>query len=151
MTFQILELPPMHVAFLRKTGPYGSGNKEVMEDVKRWAAQNGLMREDAVLLGIAWDDPAKTTPGNCRYDACIVLAENNASEDDNVRISQLPGGKYAVFVIEHTASALQKAWRDSFSVLADRDIQIDVSRPVLERYIPKMVRAHICEICVPVL
>jgi DNA gyrase inhibitor GyrI len=53
--------------------------------------------------------------------------------------------------MEHTAAALQKAWQDIFPALAGQGVQIDTSRPVLERYIPRMVNAHICEICVPVL
>lgn len=151
MMFRIEELPLMQIVYLRRTGPYGSGNKELMEKLKFSAAENGLMRDDATILGIARDNPAITPPENCRYDACIVVAKNYAFEDAEVCASELPGGKYAVFVMEHTAAALQKAWQDIFPALAGQGVQIDTSRPVLERYIPRMVNAHICEICVPVL
>ncbi len=74
----------------------------------------------------------------------------------NVRIneSKLPGGKYALLRVEHTAEAIGKAWSDIFTAwLPDSGYQID-HRPVFERYMgmaqDTLVEPRTCEICVPV-
>lgn len=149
--FQLEETPRMQIAYLRRTGPYGIGNIELMEKLKRWAAENGLMRDDTTIFRIARDDPALVPPENCRYVVCIVIAQNYAGKYTEVCTAELPGGKYAVFSTNHTATALQKAWLDIFPALTSQRAQFDISRHILERYNPRMVNAHLCEIYVPVL
>lgn len=70
--------------------------------------------------------------------------------DTAVTELSLPGGKYAVFSIPHTAEAVQKAWNDIFPQLAVDGLTLDPSRPILERYVPAMLQKHLCEICAPV-
>jgi DNA gyrase inhibitor GyrI len=152
MQFQIEDMPRQKVIYMRHIGPYGAGNKELMENLKCWAKDNGILNESSIILGIARDDPAVTLPANCRYDVCITVAEQyeKNSCDKDINITVLPGEKYAVFTIGHTAEDIQKAWMEIMPGLTRKGFHIDISRPILERYAPDMISKHLCEICVPV-
>lgn len=136
------------IAFFRRTGAYGAGNAEVMEKIKALAAARGLLSK-AVILGIARDNPEATPPEVCRYDACLVT-EKNFPENGEILYGTLPGGKYAVFTVRHTAGAVAAAWETVFSDCAAAGLTPDFSRPVAERYSAEMLRAGNCELCVPV-
>lgn len=150
MTYKIEEMPISRVAYMRNIGPYGAGNYALMEKLKKWAKANGLFTKSAVIIGISQDNPETTPPENCRYDVCIVVADDYSITDTDVNEVELPGGRYAVFTIAHTAEAVRKAWREIFTQLSAQGRQPDFSRPILERYIPIMIENHLCEICVPV-
>ncbi|WP_442861491.1 GyrI-like domain-containing protein [Caproiciproducens sp. NJN-50] len=109
-----------------------------------------MFTESAVILGISQDNPAVMPPENCRYDVGIVVSEDFTTTDTDIDVAKLPGGKYVVFTIDHTAEAIQKAWGEIFVQLSAQGQQPDVFRPILERYIPTMIDRHLCEICVPV-
>ena len=87
---------------------------------------------------------------NCRYDTCFVITEDYNIEDDYITEGCMNGGKYAVFLISHTAEAIQKAWLEIFQELFTLNYQMDETRPILERYKAKLVKEHYCEICVPI-
>jgi DNA gyrase inhibitor GyrI len=150
MNFTIEAMPSYDIAYIRRIGPYGAENKETMGKLKIWAQHNGLLNDEAVVLGIAQDNPISIKPDNCRYDTCIVLGDNYSINDTSVNIGKTAGGKYAVFMINHTAEAVQKAWMEIFPELSKQHYQIDETRPIIERYAVKMVNNHYCEICVPV-
>lgn len=150
MTYKIEEMPTGRVVYMRGIGPYGAGNYALMEKFKEWAKANGLFTKSAVILGISQDNPETTPPENCRYDVCIVVEDNYATTDADVNEAELPGGRYAIFTIAHTAEAVQKAWGEIFSQLSAQGQQPDLARPILERYVPIMIDKHLCEICVPI-
>ncbi|WP_327682296.1 AraC family transcriptional regulator [Kitasatospora sp. NBC_00458] len=150
--FTVEELPEFRIAYLRRTGPYGPENGAQMERLKKWAAENGLLRPDSAVLGIARDDPALTRPEDCRYDTCLVVPpQGTGIRDPEVAEGRLAGGRYAVLTVDHTAEGVSRAWAGLFDALADAGFGLDAARPVLERYRPPMVAARLCEICVPVL
>ena len=149
MTYQIEQMSKSRIAYMRRVGPYGEGNYALMKKFKEWAKANGLFTASAVILGISQDNPAVTPLENCRYDVGIIVSKSFKTTDTDVNVAELPGGKYAVFTIDHTAEAIQKAWGEIFVRLSAQGRQPDVSRPILERYIPAMIDNHLCEICVP--
>lgn len=150
MPYEIEEMSKNHIAYMRRVGPYGAGNYALMKKFKEWTKTNGLFIASAVILGISQDNPAVTPPENCRYDVGTIVSEHFETTDANVNVSELQGGKYAVFTIDHTAEAIQEAWGEIFVQLSAQGQQPDVSRPILERYIPAMIDRPLCEICVPV-
>ncbi|MGW8113984.1 AraC family transcriptional regulator [Caproicibacterium sp. NSD3] len=150
MTYQIEEMSKSRIAYMRRVGPYGADNYALMKKFKEWAKANGLFTASAVILGISQDNPAVTPPESCRYDVGIVIPEQFTTTDTDVNVAELSGGKYAVFTIDHTAEAIQKAWGEIFVQLSAQGQQPDVSHPILERYISTMIDKHLCEICVPV-
>ena len=150
MDIMIEKIPAYKIAYIRQIGPYGINNVQTMEKLKKWAKSNYLFNDESIIFGIAQDNPETTKPENCRYDTCIVVSNDYSVTDDYVREGDIVGGKYAVFKINHTAEAVQKAWSDIFPELLRQGYRFDEVRPIIERYIVKMVNNHYCEICVPV-
>ncbi len=150
MEVTIENIPAYRIAYIRRIGPYGIDNVQTMQDLKEWAKSNNLLNGESIILGIAQDNPQTTKPEDCRYDTCIVVSKEYSKTDDSVKEGSTAGGKYAVFKIDHTAEAVQKAWMDIFPELARQGYVLDEARPIIERYAVQMVNDHYCEICVPV-
>lgn len=153
MNVKIEEIPGYRIAYMRQIGPYGSGNIQLMQRLKKWAVTRDLLNESSVIFGIAHDNPEMTPPIKCRYDCCIAIPDDYELESI-INERKLHGGKYAVLPVEHTAEAIGKAWNDIFSIwLPDSGYQID-DRPFFERYkgLSKEVKIEpvACEICIPV-
>lgn len=150
MKLKIETIPAYKIAYVRQIGPYGASNIQAMEEIKNFARTNTLFNEESIILGIAQDNPSTARPEDCRYDACLVMSSDYCINDDHVNSGELTGGKYAIFTIDHTAEAVQKAWSEIFSELQKKGYQLHYTKPVIERYAIKMVQNHTCEICVPV-
>lgn len=146
---KIETIPSYRIAYIRRIDPYGNGNVQTMERLKKWAASHDLLRDHSVILGIAHDDPATAKAESCRYDTCIVIADDYRVPSGDVKPGNIQGGRYAVFQISHTAEAVQTAWANIFPEI-NKNYQWDETRPVLERYTAEMVANHYCEICVPI-
>jgi DNA gyrase inhibitor GyrI len=50
-------LQNVRIAYMRSVGEYESKNHELMETFKAFLSENDLFGEDAVILGIALDNP----------------------------------------------------------------------------------------------
>ena len=151
MDINIEMIPSYKIAYIRKTGPYGSENIQVMEQLKSWAREKDLFNERSIILGIAQDNPQFTEPKDCRYDTCLVVSDEFKLDDERINFGKTIGGKYCVFKINHTVDAIQKAWMEIFSELSKINFEFDEKKPILERYAIQMINNHYCEICVPIL
>ncbi len=153
MKVTIIERPPVHVAYLRYTGPYGPDvGRFWMETVAPWMSTNNLFGRER--FGIGLDDPTVTVPAKCRYDACVQSGEKEMLSGDPGR-KLLPGGKYAALAFEGTGADIGAAWETLLrDWLPKSGLQLD-SRPFFEhypvdgRYDPNTGR-FTCNICVPV-
>lgn len=150
MKIAIEQIPSYRIAYIRQTGPYGLSNKNIMEQLKSWARSNGLLGDQSIILGIARDNPQFTDPDHCRYDTCLVISDNYYIHEEYMKEGHIPGGEYAVFLIDHTAEAVQLAWQTIFPALLEKGYQMDETRFILERYKTELVKNHFCEICVPI-
>lgn len=150
MNVKLEQIYPYKIAYMRRVGEYNAENISLMEQLKQWASVNNLLDDDTVILGIAQDDPHVVQPWKCRYDVCLVLQNVYQFNDEEIRVGTIAGGKYAVFEIEHTTSAIQKAWLDIFEEIAKLSYKVDPTRPIIERYSSKMLKNHLCEICMPI-
>lgn len=103
-------IPAQPVLYMRRTGAYGSENRVLMERLKAWLSARGLLGPDAVIAAVPLDDPARTKAAQCRYDVCAVCAPGQAAPADPVRVRTLDGGRYVVFLLDHTAEAIQRGW-----------------------------------------
>lgn len=141
-------LPNYRLAYMRRVGPYGPRNNEIMTRLKRWASANNLMSA-AILFGIPQDNPQVTQPEKCRYDVGIVITEAYQL-DDSIAEQTFSGGKYAIYLVEHTEETLQQAWSEIFPLLQKSGHQID-NKPIVERYSVEMLARGYFELCVPIL
>ena len=145
MDLFIERMPAQPIVYMRRTGAYGEENARLMAAMKSWAAARGLL-EGATLYGVAHDAP-DTPPERCRYDVCLA---GERPADGAVLRGTLPGGRYAVFALPHTAEAVGAFWGSVFAALREAGLGLDATRPILERYRPEMLKAGLCEFCVPV-
>jgi AraC family transcriptional regulator len=153
MKVKIVERQPVHVAYLRYTGPAGPEiSRFWMETVAPWMETNNLMGRER--YGISLDDPSVTQDAKMRYDACVAAAEGEALTGNPQR-KVIPGGKYAALSFKGTGAEIAAAWdallRDW---LPKSGMQLD-SRPFFERYAPDgeydpKTGTFSCDICVPV-
>jgi len=153
MKVRIVEREPVHVAYLRYTGPVGPGiGKFWMETVAPWMGTNNLYGR--ARYGISLDDPSVTNPAKCRYDACVASPDGETLTGNPQR-KVIPGGRYAALPFKGTAAEIGAAWdallRDW---LPGSGMQLD-ARPFFEHYPPDgyfdpKTGAFSCEICVPV-
>jgi AraC family transcriptional regulator len=154
MKVTIIERPPVQVAYLRHTGPYGLGiGRFWMETVAPWMSTNNLLGRDR--FGISLDDPTVTAPAKCRYDACVQSDAKEMLSGDPGR-KTIPGGKYAALAFEGTSGGIGAAWEALLrDWLPKSGLQLD-ARPFFEhypldgRYNPK-TGSFSCNICVPVI
>jgi len=153
MHVKLIEREPVHVAYLRHTGPYGPPLGQFwMQTVAPWMATNNLLGRER--FGISLDDASVTKPAQCRYDACVASREGEVLTG-NPQHKVIPGGTYAALPFEGTGAQIGAAWdallRDW---LPQSGLQLD-ARPFFEyypvdgRYDPK-TGAFSCDICVPV-
>lgn len=139
------------VLYRRRTGAYGAENYALMADFKEWLSARKLYREDTVIMGVPLDDPDVTEAAGCRYDVCVMNSADVGICSDEVQSRRIEGGRYVVFLFEHTAPAVQRAWMEFRQELETHHELLDHTRPVIERYDRRLVDAGYCELCVPVL
>ena len=152
MKYYIEEITDCKVVYMRRIGQYGKENYALMSKMKAWADTNGLLSEEAVIYGIALDNPQLTKPTECRYDVCLLTLNIESIESDSqISVRKLNGGRYAVFTIEHTADAIANFWQSFSTEVYSCGVTMDISRPIMERYSVKMVANGLCEMCVPVM
>ena len=150
MDFFMEQLPAQPMLFMRRTGAYGIENNKLMETLKEWAKRKGLFK-DSIIYGIAHDNPAYTPQEQCRYDVCLVAETEFGAEDEAVQKGEILGGKYAVFTVPHTEEAVREFWTSVFQNLQGQELQIDIEKPILERYRYQLVEDGKCEFCVPIV
>ncbi len=148
MKITIEELPKSKIAYFRNLGEYGGKqNEQLMENFKNWAKLHGVF-DNSTILGIPQDNPEITPKEECRYDVCVVV-----NKDFNVKKpaheGEFPGGKYAVFLLDHTKEAISEFWSNIFSEIKSNNLSIR-QEPIIERYTSQMIDHHLCEILVPI-
>lgn len=68
----IEKLGDMQIAYMRRTGGYGEGNRQLMEQFKRYLREHARFRR-IQRSGIALDDPAQIPEDRQRYDVGMIL------------------------------------------------------------------------------
>ena len=135
----------VRIAYLRRTGRYGAGNRQLMEALKSRLRAMELFDADTAILGIALDDPARTPADQQRYDVGVVLT--GTAVPCGLPVRAIDDGRYAVFEVPHTEEGVSNFWRNLQELTAG--LPLDPTRPVLERYAAQKVSAHRYEFCVP--
>lgn len=151
---KLIDMPPVRIAYLRYTGPYGPPLGEFWaRRFMPWVAAQGL--QGRTLYGISHDDPSVTPPSECRCDTAVEVDEGFRPPGD-AHLTVLPGGRHAALHFEGSRAEIGSAWRDLLGRwLPGSGWQVD-NRPCFERYRPEdFAKAppggFACDICVPVV
>ena len=153
MNVKLVDREPVHVAYLRYSGEYGSAVGQFwMRTVAPWMATNNLYGRDR--YGISLDDPSVTKTERLRYNACVASPEGEVLSGKPL-YKVIPGGRYAALAFEGTSADIPRAWHRLLREwLPKSALQLD-SRPffeyypVLGKFDPQTGR-FTCDICVPV-
>lgn len=148
MKITIEELAQSKIAFFRNVGEYGEKqNKELMEAFKQWAQLQEEL-DDSTILGIPQDNPQVTPKEQCRYDVCVRI-QQDFHVTEPAQVGTFTGGKYAVFLLDHTKEAVSEFWSTIFSEIEKHNLSIR-QQPIIERYRSQLIDNHLCEILVPI-
>ncbi len=142
------------VACLRYVGPAGEPiGRFWSKTVRPWLGDYGLI--DCPRFGVALDDPARTPPEQCRYDACVQLPPS--LEIPGSTTNTIAGGRYAVLTFKGTAAQIAGAWAEfSGPGLTQAAYLVDSARRPFEYY-PRgashdaKTGTFACELCIPVV
>ena len=145
------EIESYEVIYMRRVGAYGESNRILMENFKSWLKEHDLYTAHNIIFAIPLDNPITTEANKCRYDVCTIYPSDQNTHIGEVTSKKIEGGKFIVFLIEHTAVAVESAWDECFAEIKRIGYQLDESRPTMERYARTLVEQHLCEICVPIL
>ena len=129
-------------------GPYGPDNYKVMERIKDWAKQKDLYGT-STIFAISQYNPTITPPENCRFDACIVIADD-VQVDLLVQLGEISGGEYLVFRVQHSVEAIQYAYPKIMRIFQENGYIKD-NKPIIEKYTGDLDSDASCEICVPMI
>lgn len=110
MSVEIRELPQMHVAYIRHTGPYGPEIGTAFQKLMKWAERRKLFNEDTKVLAVYWDNPDTTAPEACRADACITLSRGTVQTDEEIHFQTLKQGVFAVYHCEVRDGDFEAPW-----------------------------------------
>ncbi|MEC3841657.1 GyrI-like domain-containing protein [Bacillus amyloliquefaciens] len=105
-------------------------------------------RGESVILGIPEDHPHRTPKEKCRYDVCVVVNQD-FHVPEPARIGTFFGGKYAVFLLDHTEEAVSGFWNTVYSEIEKNNLSIR-EQPIIERYTLQKINHHLCEILIPI-
>ena len=132
MDAQVKQMPDYHLAYVRKTGPYGAETcQRAFEELMQWAGSTDHMASAAVLA-LYWDDPQITPADKCRTDACISVPPGTAVEDP-VAIQTIGGGPYLVCPFEITSEGFAQAWQEAYDHFMSNQYEGD-EKPCYELY-----------------
>ena len=152
MRIDVTDRQPVRVAYQRYTGPFGEPLGRFWRvQVAPWLADHGLV--DCPRYGVTLDDPERTPPEKCRYDACVELPPGLSLPD--APETTLAGRRYAITHFKGTGADIGSAWGDFLrECCADSTRRLDPSRHPFEHY-PRGayfdVRTGVfaCELCLP--
>lgn len=86
------KLEKMELACIRHIGPYEE-SEPAWNELMKWAITSGAIRQDAIFVGLAYDDPRDTPHGKLRYDVCITLP-SGVSVPNNIAVKEAGGAIY---------------------------------------------------------
>ncbi|HET6333968.1 MAG TPA: GyrI-like domain-containing protein [Polyangiales bacterium] len=157
MAVEIKTLPGARVAYLRYVGPYGTaGLTRTWQRFSAWCGAHALIGAGHTRYGVARDAPELTAPDRCRYDACVVVAEDFVPDSsDEFGVQRIEGGLHACTEFYGTAIEIHERWMHLFSVwLPASAYEVD-DRPSVERYgddsvLEPETGRFSCQLCLPV-
>ena len=141
-------MPAWHVAYARKLGPYGKATAAAaFGELMRWAGPRGLVGKGP-MLGMYWDNPEVTAPGQCRTDACLPVPPGTQVEAP-IALQEIAGGPYLVCEFNVPITGFGAAWEEAFRGLVERGLEC-ADRPCYELYHDDCTgRTCRFDICIP--
>ena len=108
MAVTIEDMPSLRIATVSHVGPY-TGISEAFQRLGSIAASAGLLRGDAMMVAIYYQNPETTQPQELHSDAGLTVPDN-AHLPATVVEKRLPAGRYARVTHIGPYDTLPDAW-----------------------------------------
>lgn len=137
---KIVELKPIEVLYVRKTGDYMKSAAEAWEILMPFAYENkikykkNLMGKDAMMFGIGHDNPNLTDIEKLRFDACITWDDKTVQPEGEVQNKIIEGGKYAMFLHKGAYEGLKATYDEIGDWIVQSGIELR-DLPMFEKYL----------------
>lgn len=103
------EMEAVEIAYLRRTGPYGPENRQLMERLKAFLKERAGWSPGPSCWGSPWTIPAELR----RTGAGMMWASSSErGSGSHWTPAGVRGGRYAVFEIPHTEREVSRFWED---------------------------------------
>lgn len=140
LTPKFVEIEPIDVLYVRKTGIYNTSCGEAWEILMKFAYEQkikykkNLLGKDAIALGIGHDNPNVTEPEKLRCDACISWDDKSVIAIGEVQSKTVSGGKYAVFLHKGSYENLKATYDQVGDWIVENGTALR-DEPMFERYL----------------
>jgi AraC family transcriptional regulator len=122
---RITDLPKRTLAYVRNVGPY-MGDTELFgrlfNQVNEWAASKGHMTEKTEAISVYHDDPYTVPMDKQRISVGFTVPEGTEATD-NIRIMEIPAGKYVVGSYELLPHEYGDAWMEVYNFIKTEGLE----------------------------
>ena len=130
---KIVEIEPIEVLYVRKTGDYIHSADEAWKTMVAFASENELFEKAVARYGISLDNPTVIEENKLRYDACLEL-NGKISPKGEVSHKQIAGGKYAVFMHKGPYSLIGETFKDIGDWIVESGVSLR-NEPSFQKYL----------------
>lgn len=114
---EVVHRPAMHYVFLERTGSIPANAQGAWQAVEKFAAQIATSGQIIGACALYRMQPEV-------YRAGYVVAERPASVPDGLSYEEVPGGKYARFVLRGPYSQLPEATARAFQLVGEKQVPL---------------------------
>lgn len=127
-------IPDKFIAYKKVTTGYNTKViSTTFKELYHLALENNFRLEQ--FIGIGYDDPDYTPADKCKYDACMVVNEEDLPKDIACNTKTLKAGKFALFYFEGHEKDISSAWDYIFKEWLLNSKYLPDDRPHLEMYL----------------
>lgn len=130
---KILEIEPIEVLYVRKTGGYMRSTDEAWKAMVEFVNENQLFEKAIARYGISHDNPKVIEEYNLRYDACLEL-EKSVEPKGEVSIKQIAGGKYALFIHKGSYELIGETFKNIGDWIVESGVELR-NEPSFQKYL----------------
>jgi len=137
---KFVELEPVEVLYVRKTGDYNKSCGEAWEVLMAFAYQQkikykkNLMGKEAMAFGIGHDNPSVTDVDELRCDACISWDDRTVEPVGEIGHKTIAGGKYAMFLHKGSYDKLKSVYAEIGDWIVESGVMLR-DEPMFEKYL----------------
>lgn len=133
MSIGLIYLRPQKVWHVTAIGGYAASVPSAWSRLYRLIDRFGIPVGEDQEIGLAYDDPDRTAPHACRYDACLAAGSGVQPQPlPGLPVKVVPGGTYARARRSGAPNLFHEAVRSMHcSWLADKRLVLDRGRPII--------------------
>ncbi len=137
LNFEVEILPTFKIVYIQYKGSY-ENIKEIEKTWKqllKYAYKKKLLSEKTIVLGEVLDDNELSSSIHCRYNACIILNDNQSLKSEGLFIvKEIPSQKYAKFIHKGSHESCFETYNEIYARwMLDVGLEFD-DKPILEFY-----------------